>query len=68
MNENANNPFARVPPAIRQGVTGTRELGKLSREIGEVALDVAWAAKPEDRRALAQKLRALADRVENATA
>ena len=55
-----------VPPAIQKQVRTTRDLGKLSREIGEVALDVIWAAKAEDRRAAAQKLRALADRVENA--
>jgi hypothetical protein len=55
-----------IPPAIHKAVRSTHTLGKLSREIGDVALEVCWAAKPEDRKALAQKLRALADAVENA--
>lgn len=54
-----------VPPSIQKAVRSTRALGKLSRDIGEVALDVMYAAKPEDRKAAAQKLRSLADAVEN---
>ena len=53
-----------IPPAIHKAVRATRNLGKLSREIGDVALEVAWAAKLEERKALAQRLRALADAVE----
>ena len=58
--------MSNVPPGIAKAVRATQSLGKLSRDIGDVALEVAWAAKPEERMALAQRLRTLADKVENA--
>lgn len=54
-----------IPEGIQRQVRATKRMGQLSRDIGDVALDVLHTWRPEERRTLAQRLRALADQVES---
>lgn len=58
----AENPFAALPEPVRLG----QRLSLLASEIGELSVEVVGATDPNERRALAQRLRALADSVETA--
>ena len=53
-----------IPETIRREAGLMKRLELLAREIGEASLDAMHATKGEERKAIAQRLRALADKLE----